>query len=156
MNTGRCAMAMFLWHPLFFGGFYCLKYMTLYDMSFECLMAPETSRFWKGPNLDSHPKFSHSLTSRVDLILVVYDHTHLSHVTMAGSDTPFIRLRPYWWPYRISFLPIVEPPSGGIMRNMDRFMGVAFGSMLGTLAVGTSGSLLGMLGETVVEWAARP
>jgi len=39
---------------------------------------------------------------------------------------------------------------------MDRFMGVAFGSMLGTLAVGTSGSLLGMLGETVVEWAARP
>ena len=31
-------------------------------------------------------------------------------------------------------------------RNMDRFMGVAFGSMLGTITIGTCGSLLGIPG----------
>ena len=36
--------------------------------------------------------------------------------------------------------------AAALKKNMDRFMGVAFGSMLGTLAVGTSGSLLGYLG----------
>jgi len=36
--------------------------------------------------------------------------------------------------------------AAALKKNMDRFMGVAFGSMLGTLAVGTCGSLLGYLG----------
>ena len=31
-------------------------------------------------------------------------------------------------------------------RNMDRFMGVAFGSMLGTITIGTCGSLVGIPG----------
>ena len=31
-------------------------------------------------------------------------------------------------------------------RNMDRFMGVAFGSMLGTMTIGTCGSLVGIFG----------
>ena len=31
-------------------------------------------------------------------------------------------------------------------RNMDRFMGVAFGSMLGTMTIGTCGSLVGIPG----------
>ncbi len=44
--------------------------------------------------------------------------------------------------------PLLTPQGRESMRNMDRFMGVAFGSMLGTLTVGTCGSLLGMLGET--------
>lgn len=36
--------------------------------------------------------------------------------------------------------------AAALKKNMDRFMGVAFGSMLGTLTVGTCGSLLGYLG----------
>lgn len=36
--------------------------------------------------------------------------------------------------------------AAALKKNMDRFMGVAFGSMLGTLTVGTCGSLVGYFG----------